>query len=289
MNTRWLLVALLGALLFGCDHSKEEKLQQQVLQLQSDNEVSQQALSARESELREVIRSINEVYADLELTRVREGQLSKRAGGAEAPVELSEATSQEQLLNSIGEIGATLKANRVKIGELESRVKSFRGKLAGLNTLVKNLKGTLQEREQSIAELQARVQGLESTVAEKTNTIVERDRVIDDQQKTMNTAYMIVGTRKQLKEKGIITDEGGFLWGLLGSTTVMARGVDQSLFTPIDMTRAQSLSVSGKIDDLLPHRNADLFARVEEPNNEVLTIIQPEKFWQEKYLVIVVD
>ena len=98
------------------------------------------------------------------------------------------------------------------------------------------------------------------------------------------------GIRKELKEKGIITDEGGFLWGLLGSTTVMSSGVDPSLFTPIDKTKDQSISVQGKIEEVLPHRSEQFFAMGQPvENSSVLTITHPDQFWQDHYLVIVVD
>ena len=63
---------------------------------------------------------------------------------------------------------------------------------------------------------------------------------------------MSPGTKEELKKKGIITDEGGFLWGLLGSTTIMSSGVDQSVFTPLDKNIDQTLHVPGTIDEILP-------------------------------------
>lgn len=290
MKTRWLLVVFFGVPLLGCDHTKEEQLQVQVSQLQGEQMSLQQNLSDRDKYFEEVMHSVNEVYADLERTRIKEGQLAERAGGTETPAQISDASSRQQLLNNIGEIGKTLMANRKKIAELQSKVQASMGELTGLNKLVENLKQSLREREQSIAMLETRVQGLETTVTEKARAIAEKDSMIDDQQKTMNTAYMIIGTRKELKEKGVISNEGGFLWGLLGSTTVLASGVDRSLFTPVDKRKEQSVSVNGKIDEVLPHRDENLFATAQPvENNSVLTIVQPDKFWQDRYLVIVVD
>ncbi len=195
------------------------------------------------------------------------------------------------MIQNISEVGATLKENREKISKLEARMKTFKGEMAGLNKLVESLKLTLQEREQSIAALETSVKGLEATVAEKTTTIAEKEAVIEGQQKEMNTAYMIVGTRDELKERGVITDEGGFLWGLLGSTTVMASGVDRSMFTAIDKTRDHTIPIDGEVKEILPHRSNDYFAMGEQPlgNGSSLTITRPDGFWQNDYLVIVVD
>ncbi len=286
---RWLFIVCCSVWLFGCDNGKEQ-LRQQVAQLQGEQTSLQQSLADRDKYLDEVLRGINDVYADLEKARVKEGKLVERAGSADMPARLTDAATRQTLLNNIGEIGTALKANRKRIAELETKMKGYRGELASLNKMVDNLKQTLQEREQSIAMLDSTVRGLQTSVAEQTKTITEKDGIIDQQQKTMNTAYLIIGTRKELRDKGIITDEGGFLWGLLGSTTVMANGVNRSLFTPIDKTKDQSVSVQGKIDEVLPHRNEDAFATAQPvENSSVLTITRPDEFWQDDYLVIVVD
>jgi predicted nucleic acid-binding Zn-ribbon protein len=289
MKTHRLLIVLCGVLILGCN-GKEEQLQKQISQLQGEQTSLQQSIAERDQNLEEVMRAVNEVYADLEKARAKEGKLAARVGGNETNGQMTSAISRQQLLNNINEIGSALKENRKRIASLQSRIKSFNGQVASLTKLVDNLKQTLQEREQSIALLETKVQGLETTVAEKTKAIAEKENIIDEQQRSLNTAYMVVGTRKELEEKGIITDEGGFLWGLLGSTTIMASGVDRSLFTPIDRTKDQSISVQGKIDEVLPHRS-ELFFATAQPveNSSVLTITQPDQFWQDRYLVIVVD
>ena len=111
--------------------------------------------------------------------------------------------------------------------------------------------------------------------------------MIDAQQKKLNTVYYVVGTKDDLRKKGIITDEGGFLWGLLGSTTIMNSGADQSYFTPLDRSKDQTINVDGKIDEILPRRAPELFST--DDTGSKLTITSPDKFWQANYLVIITD
>jgi DNA repair exonuclease SbcCD ATPase subunit len=289
MKTRLALVALVTVLVIGCSN-KEEELQQQLSKAKSEQATLQQSITERDKSIEEVMKAINEVYADLEKARSKEGKLAERVGGSEVPPQITNAATKQVLLQNITEIGSALKENRKKISSLQAKVKSLGGQLAGLNTLVANLKQSLQEREQSIALLEAKVQGLEMTVAEKTKAIAEKEVVIEEQRQMMKKAFYVVGTRKELKEKGIITDEGGFLWGLLGSTTVMSSGVDQSLFTAIDKTNDQTIQIQGKIDEILPHRNEEFFATATpSENSSALKITRPEKFWQDNYLVIVLD
>jgi len=289
MKTTIAVVALCTLLVLGCNN-KSEELQQQLTQLQTEKATLEQSITERDKQFEEVMHAVNEVYNSLEETRTKEATLVERTEGAEGAARLTSTDTRQKMLQSISSIGATLQENKKKIANLESRVKTLRGEFASLNKLVDNMKQTLLEREQSIAALQANVQGLEATLAEKTQIINEKETVIGKQQKHLNTAYYVAGTRADLKEKGIITDEGGFLWGLLGSTTVIASGVDQSLFTPIDKTLDQTIHVAGKVDEILPRRSKDFFALANmDKNNSDLTILTPDKFWQDQYLVIVLD
>ena len=149
---------------------------------------------------------------------------------------------------------------------------------------------SLQEREESIAQLKGEVQGLEQTVAEQTRLVGEKERTIDDQKKQLNTVFYVAGTREELEAKGIITDEGGFLWGLLGSTTALAGSMDLTAFTPGDRNEMQTILVQGRVEDILPRRKPETYATAEagEGGTEI-RILEPEKFWQGRPLVVVLD
>jgi hypothetical protein len=289
MNPRMGAFVLCSILIAGCN-TMEEKLHQQLAQSERDRDSTRQIVSERDKYLEEVVRAVNVVYADLEEARAKEGRLLNRAGGAEKLAMNTSVDTREKLLQDIGEIGSALKENRKRISDLEARSRAYRYRIAGLDTLIGNLKRTLAEREQSIAQLEGKVQGLEATVAENTRTISAKELIIEDQHKRMSTAYYVVGTRDELKQKGIITEEGGFLWGLLGSTTVLASGIDATEFTPIDKNTDQTIHVAGNVDEILPHRQEGFFAMAKpDDKNTDLTIVNPNRFWQDRYLVIVLD
>jgi archaellum component FlaC len=290
MRNTMVLVVLLAVLTAGCDKKEKEQLQGQVSQLQTENQQLQNTLKEREQYLDEVMKGINAVYADLETARAKEAKLMKQTGSSEGPVQISNADSRQKLLQNISDIDSALKENRKRISGLQARVKSLRGDATELKTMVDNLKKSLEEREQSIAQLEERVKGLETTVAEKTQIIAAKDDMILSQQKMMDKVFYVVGTKSELKEKGVIQDEGGFPFGLFGSTTILAPGADVNLFTPIDRTADETIPVKGEIDDILPHRTTDSFdMSVKGEKESALKIVRPEKFWQEKFLVIVVD
>ena len=291
MKTRIAAIALCALLVVGCNNTREkEELQKQLTDAQNARTSLQQDITDRDAYFEQVMKSVNEVYADLEKARVREGELKTTGAGVEGPPQYTNAQSRDRLIRNINEIGSSLQENRKKIAAIQVRMKQFKGQIAGLNSLIENLKASIREREQSITQLQAKVEGLQATMAEKTKLLDEKESTISDQQRTLNTAFYVIGTRDELRKKGIITDEGGFLWGLLGSTTIMSSGLDQSNFIPIDKTKDQMIRVNGRIEEILPRRNPDLFAATQkEEKASELTIMSPGRFWQENYLVIVTD
>lgn len=283
------VVTLCTVVVIGCNN-KSEELEKQISQLHSEASSLQQSIAERDKYFEEVVQAVNDVYKDLEQTRAQEAEVVERTGGIEGPAQMASANTKQRLINNISAINSTLIENRKRIAQLQSKVKSFGAEFASLNKLVESLKQTLQERERSIAALEARIQGLESTVAEKTQVIQAKEELISEQQKMMNTAYYVVGTKDELKQKGIIRDEGGFLWGLLGSTTVMASDFDESLFTPIDKTKDETIHVGGTIREILPRRKPESYATAQpDKSTSDLTIGSPQKFWQDRYLVIVLD
>jgi len=289
MKTQFGAFVLCILLVAGCNN-REKELEQQLSQNQNDRTTLQQSIAERDAFIEEVMHSVNDVYSDLEKARAKEALVKKGSGLTEGPAQFTNAEARQKLLSVIADIGSGLKENRQKIASLQSKIKGLGTQIASLNTLVENLKASLKEREESIAQFEARVQGLEATVAEKTKAIAEKEETIETQRKSMNTGYFVVGTRAELAEKGIIQDEGGFLWGLLGSTTVLSSGFDGSQFTPLDRTKDMKIQVHGHIDEILPRRKADFFAMLDEgKENSELTIVNPDKFWQDRYLVIIVD
>jgi hypothetical protein len=291
MNTRVVAVMLCFALFAGCGNEKKEKqLQDQLVQTEMVRDSIEQLITERDHYLEQVVRSVNEVYADLELARVKEGKVLNRAGAAEKSTVSASLDTREGLLKDISEIGSVLQENRKRINLLETRSRKARHRIASLDTLIENLKQTLAQREQSIALLEAKVKGLEETVADNTRTMAQKDFIIENQQKKIGTGYYIVGTRDELRKKGIITDEGGFLWGLLGSTTVLVSGVDEEDFTPVDITRDENIHVPGKVEEILPRRQNEFFAMAPTSDNATdLMIVNRDKFWQDRHLVIVID
>ena len=241
--------------------------------------------------------SINDVYASLEAVRSREGMILKETNEMESKKKISSQEVRQRLLQQVSLIDSSLKENRSRIAKLQSAVSSSKKQYAGLKTMVLNLKQTVAERESTIAFLGLKIQGLEAEVNTKTQMVAQRDSVIQQQHGVIGTqhaeinrAFYIAGKRRDLEEKGIITSQGGFLWGLLGSSTVLASGFDPKLFTSIDKYDNTSIDVNGGIDEIIPKRSQQFYnAKEVSRHQSTLTIVDPDRFWQDRYLVIITN
>lgn len=280
------LLLLLSA---GCNNRVEE-LEKQNASLQSTNQRLSQDLVSRDEYVDNVTNEINGVYASIEELKAKESSVLRESSTMESDKKLSREEMRGRLMDRVRLIRESLEENHKKLASLQSKLASSHRQYAGLQKMVENLKATLAERDQSIAALTTRVSGLEQQVTDQGHMMAQKDSVIGDQHRTIATAYYIAGTRDELEQKGIIKDEGGFLWGLLGSTATLASGFDPAYFKPLDKEMTNTIAVNGKIDEIIPKRSETFYKETELGNDQtMLTIASPDRFWQDKYLVIVTD
>ncbi len=125
-------------------------------------------------------------------------------------------------------------------------------------------------------------------IAVQDTTIRDFTRQLNRRTTQLNTVYFVAGKKNDLKGKGIIEDEGGVLWGLLGTTTVLTGHPDGDYFQSLDKTTDSTIEVTGAIDQIIPKRDVKSYAQEETGDGHtILRIIDPESFWRENHLVIV--
>ncbi|HLF14607.1 MAG TPA: hypothetical protein VI932_06945 [Bacteroidota bacterium] len=280
---------LAAFLVWGCN-GRQEELEKQNAALQQQNRDLAQNITSQDGYIDEVVTSVNEVYQGIEAARASEKNLLNESRGIEGTKTQTKEEVRKDLIQRIAAVNQNLQENFKKVADLQRKVNTSRRQYSALQTMVDNLRKTLEEREQSIVALDMRVKGLEGEVAEKAELVRQREMVIDAQKKEIATVYYVVGTRKELEEKGIIQDEGGFLWGLIGATTTLAPGFDPTYFTPIDRARNTTFRVDRRIRDILPKRSPEYYTQQKHEGGEsVLTVADLNHFWKDKYLVILTD
>ncbi len=276
----WLVIAGI-MMVAGCGNQEELE--------QRNNELSRE-LASKDRFIEEITTTVNEIHTSLENAWAMERGVVQQAATAEGSKAITPVELKYRILDRIVDMRTSLSKNQQKVANLQKRLRNSRIQYAGLEKMVADLKTRLDEREQSIAGLSERVRNLESDVVKKTQiisaheiAITEQEDVIAEQKKKLNTVYYVAGNRDELQERGVIKDEGGILWGLTGTTTVLAPVNHDGQFETFDKTAEKVIPVRGMIDEMIPKREPSSYV-VERAQNgtTVLIIVKPEEFWRKK-------
>ena len=285
MKKLMLLIAC-AAMFAACDNfgNKQKNLQQQ-------NDSLQTALSQKNAELEEFMNTFNTIQEGFRLINEAEGRV-KVAG--EGP-----ASTLDQVKEDMAFIAQTMKQNREKIAELQKQLKGSATATAQMKQTVNNLTAQLAEKAQQLTALQAelaskniRIAELDDVVAglnENVKDLIAENEVksatVASQDKALNTAWFVFGTKSELKEQKII--ESKFL-----QKTKVLEGDDfnKDYFTQIDIRTDKTIKLYSKSAELLTIHPEGSYVLVKDAEGQLtLQITNPNKFWSvSRYLVIIV-
>jgi uncharacterized coiled-coil protein SlyX len=244
--------------------------------------------------------TFDEIERNLTFVRDKRSQLSI----------ISTEQSKEKkdlLVADIKLMNEMLVQNSIKIEELDKKLKasgfeilSFKNKIAKLNTdiveqnnSIKQLSSDLAKRDSKIAEMRVEVVSLKNensakddSINLKSQVIAAREQVIVTKDNELNKVYYISGTAKELKEKGIIQKEGGFLG--LGRNTDLNRSVGKQSFSELDQRTDLKIPIfAKKVEVITEHPDSSYQLIYQDNQVAYLQIEKPAEFWKlTKYLVV---
>lgn len=175
------------------------------------------------------------------------------------------------------------------------REKTLRGELDSLRThddgdhkLIADLGATIERQRETINVLTLRVDSLSTE-----NTRLGHALVASERNRT--AAYYIIGTERELLDKGVIVKEGGanLLLARVGRTLQPARTLDVSLFTAIDRRQIRDIAVPDSthryaIVSRQDIEAAEVLEREKSSFRGNLRIADADRFWAPSpYLIIV--
>lgn len=280
-------ILLTVVMLFACtDKQKLAEMEEQHNQLQVEYEKLVEESSLQENYIEEYTRTVNEVYDNLENIRKREGIISKHSKDIERPENVS---IREKVMRNLDGIDKALKSSRQKLKALQGKNYASGKKIKSLEETVERLNQVLVEKENELSEMRLEAEQLSRRATDAENKLASQNQILNDQEAALNTAFYIIGTEQELKEKGIITEVGGIL-GLRKTKKLAAGFSKEELFTSTSIRETGIIPISEDLDDvklLSPHNN-DSFHLIGQDDNDTtnLEIIDPDEFWKMRYLVI---
>jgi len=268
--------------------------QSEVDSLAIENSNLNELIEGRDSIVNELVTAFNDIENNLKFIKEKRKQLS---------IEQNQEGSVDQkkaIIADINLMNQMLEESSKHIEELEKKLKSsgiqlnsFKQKIASLTQTVSDqssemdeLRRVIEEKDNLVADLNQKVETMEFEIAKQTDTIESKLNVINQKTTELNTAHIAYGTYKELKEKGLLTKEGGFLW--IGQNKTIQENFDDEYFTELDIRETKTIPLHSKKATIISEHPVNSYTLVEEDGQiSYLQIEDPQEFWKiSKYAII---
>ena len=276
--------ALCLAAFASCNQKKDAEAREAVFQHQRDslNRVIEQKdneindMMGTMNEIEEGFRAINEAEQRVTVARQSEG-----------------VTATDLIREKMQFIRETMQQNRELISKLRNQLRQSTVKGEQLKRTIDNLTKQLEEKDAQINQLQAelraknvqigelseQVNDLSANVSHLQSETTQKSQTISAQDKQLNTAWFVYGTKSELKEQHIY--EGG---------KVLQANFNRDYFTKIDIRVDKEIRLYSRSAKLLTAHPDSSYTLAQDANKQyILRITNPQLFWSaSKYLVIMV-
>jgi len=246
----------------------------------------QQVIDFKDREINDILGTMNEIQEGFRLINAAEGRMSIIKSG--------EATNKtEQIRENIRDISEMMEHNRELIAKLRQQVRESSVRSEQFKTVIDNLvqqledndanlqklQAELQEKDIHIAELDQTVASLSSSIASLKEESSSKSETIIAQDKQINTAWYVFGTKKELQSQNIY--EKG---------RVLQSNFNKSYFTKIDIRIEKEIKLYSKSVKIMTAHPSNSYQLIRDANKQyVLRINNPQSFWStSKYLVVLV-
>jgi SMC interacting uncharacterized protein involved in chromosome segregation len=177
----------------------------------------------------------------------------------------------------------------MKVASLSKKLKDANIKNESLEKMIANLQSMIDEKDKEIEALKDKIEALNIELSNLQTSYQELAQENEVKTEKLYTAYYAIGTAKELKEKGVITKEGGFIG--IGKATKLKDDFNKDYFTKIDVTKITSIPISAKSAKVLTTHPSNSYKIVGDKKHvDRIEIINPDEFWSaSKFLVIVIE
>lgn len=276
------VIGLTGLTLSSCGNDKEKEVNPLADSLGNINSELNGKLSEKEAALQEFISSFNEIQENLNAIKDKEKIVTNASSSGDVK------SKESQIKEDIQAIYDLMAKNKNRIGSLSKKLKDSNLKLEGLEKMIENLQNSINQKDGEISDLKSKIEGLNIELANLNTNYQAVETESAEKTEVINTAYYAIGTSKELKEKNVISKEGGFIG--IGKTTKVKEDFNKDYFTKVNTEQTTSISIGAKKAKLLSNHPSSSYKLVGEKPVEKIEITNPKEFWSNsKYLVIVIE
>ncbi|MBR4129579.1 MAG: hypothetical protein IKU02_01495 [Bacteroidaceae bacterium] len=248
----------------------------------------QKIINEKDMELDDILGIFNEVQEGIRRINEAEGRVTIAEGNPES------ASTKEVIHENMEFIKDAMQQNRDLIAQLQQKLKNSSIKNTKMQQTIENLQAQInaqaariQELEANLAEKDALIEsqgeaiaGLSNDVASLTEDNRAKAEKVQQQDKELNSAWFVFGTKSELKEQKIL-DKGDVL---------KSGDFNKNYFTKIDIRYDKDIKFYSKSAQLLSNHPSGTYQLTKDKQGQYeLHITDPQKFWSvSKYLVVLV-
>ena len=247
----------------------------------------QQIVSQKNGEIDDMMSTLNDIQEGFREINEAENRVNLEKQGTEG------STNEEHIRENIQFIQSAMKQNRQLINKLRLQLRESTFNSGQLKRTISNLMAQLDEKDQQLQQLRAEldakdihitvldenIANLNTNVNNLTDESTQKSQTISQQDKQLNTAWFVFGTKDELKEQHIF--EGN---------RVLSGSFNKDYFTKIDIRIDKEIKLYSKSAKILTaHPSNSYTLQPDIKDQYVLRITNPPLFWStSKYLVILV-
>lgn len=278
-----LLFVTAGVVLLALTSCNQDKAKNHLASVEQSDSLKQ-ILAQKDTEINDMVGLMNEVQEGFRQINEAENRVTIAKDG--------EGNNSKQVLReNIKFITERMKKNRELITKLRQQLSTSSLKGTQLKSTIDNLVKQLDEKDQQMQQLRAEldakdihigeldetINNLNSNVSHLTTESAQKTATINAQDKQLNTAWYVFGTKAELKEQRIIAD-GKVLQG----------NFNKNYFTKIDIRVDKTIKLYSKSVKILTLHPSSSYTLTRDVNKQyTLNITNPQLFWStSKFLVI---
>jgi vacuolar-type H+-ATPase subunit I/STV1 len=246
--------------------------------------------SSQEQSIESMLASFNQIQENLNEIKTREGIIRIEANGEDT------ANVAEKISSDIEAINQLMKENEGMIKKLNGKLRNSNIKMSQLKRLINSLNGQLDKKNGEISTLNQQLKNKKILIGQlyfKNDSLTYAHKVtgqkLENTIDEMNEAFYAYGTYQELKEKNVLTKEGGFLG--IGKNKELKDDFNQDYFSKVDKRLQKSFLLYAKKAKIITNHPSNSYEIMGDDGTvDSLVIKDIDAFWNaSKYLVIVVD
>ena len=247
-----------------------------------------------EREMNMYLRAINDIQTTIEEIKQKQQILTVKKASEDLT-----ASDMQQINDDLKSLGTLLEDNRKELQKLRAQAKKSTFHIQELQNTIKILTESLEEESRKVTllteelasknlvlqEMTEQLQTQENDLRLLEHETTQQKQQIAQQETALNSAWYAFGSKKELREQGILNRRGTF-----SQQRVLENDFNKDYFVKIDVRQTTEIPLySSRAKILTTHPTSSY--TLERKNKEyVLVIVDYKEFWSvSRYLVVEVD